>query len=156
MLCCCLLQLPMPTAANKPSCNYPATLAGLPLPSFPQHSVSVRYATEHRCGVVVRGPGLTDAISGTDPLRDGLPLQDVVPTNVSPEAAHTAAVVTELSAEMQRVLRQHSLNAERTRQGKAPANAVLLRGCGSRRDTVHLHTSTDCVPSDASCWHGLS
>lgn len=49
--------------------------AGLALPSFPQHAVSVRYATEHRCGVVVRGPGLSDAITGTDPLRDNLPLQ---------------------------------------------------------------------------------
>jgi 2,3-bisphosphoglycerate-independent phosphoglycerate mutase len=50
-------------------------LAGLQLPSYPQHAVSVRYATEHRCGVVVRGPGLSDAISGTDPLKDNLPLQ---------------------------------------------------------------------------------
>lgn len=39
-----------------------------------QHRVSVKYATEHRCGVVVRGPGLTDQIGGTDPLRDNLPL----------------------------------------------------------------------------------
>ena len=37
--------------------------------------MSVRYATEHRCGVAVRGPGLSDAIAGTDPLRDGLPLR---------------------------------------------------------------------------------
>lgn len=37
--------------------------------------MSVRYATEHRCGVVVRGPGLSDQISGTDPLKDNLPLQ---------------------------------------------------------------------------------
>lgn len=52
-----------------------AALDGLAVPGFPQHSVSVKYATEHRCGVVVRGPGLTDQISGTDPLRDNLPLQ---------------------------------------------------------------------------------
>ena len=53
-----------------------------PLPDAPppphslalQHAVSVRYATEHRCGVVVRGVGLSDQISGTDPLRDNLPL----------------------------------------------------------------------------------
>ena len=51
------------------------TFPGLCLPSFPQHSVTVRYATEHRCGVAVSGPGLTDAISGTDPLKDNLPLQ---------------------------------------------------------------------------------
>lgn len=50
-------------------------VAGLRLPSYPQHTVSVRYATEHRCGVVVRGAGLSDAISGTDPLKDNLPLQ---------------------------------------------------------------------------------
>ena len=36
--------------------------------------MSVKYATEHRCGVVVRGPGLSDQISGTDPLKDNLPL----------------------------------------------------------------------------------
>lgn len=39
-----------------------------------QHVVSVKYATEHRCGVVVRGPGLSDQIGGTDPLKDNLPL----------------------------------------------------------------------------------
>lgn len=40
------------------------------LPSFPEHSVAVKYATEHRCGVRVRGPRLTDMITGTDPLKD--------------------------------------------------------------------------------------
>lgn len=59
--------------------------AGLVLPSFPQHAVSVKYATEHRCGVVVRGAGLSDAISGTDPLKDNLPLLTVAPLDDSPE-----------------------------------------------------------------------
>lgn len=54
--------------------------AGLKLPSFPQHSVRVRYATEHRCGIVVGGPQLCDEITGTDPLKDNLPLQ-VSPTD---------------------------------------------------------------------------
>lgn len=58
---------------------------GLVLPSFPQHAVSVKYATEHRCGVVVRGPGLTDAIDGTDPLKDNLPLLQAKPTDDTPE-----------------------------------------------------------------------
>ncbi len=49
--------------------------AGVRLPGFPQHSVAVKYATEHRCGVAVSGPGLSDAITGTDPLKDNLPLQ---------------------------------------------------------------------------------
>ena len=48
--------------------------ASLPSCFCLQHTVSVKYATEHRCGVVVRGTGLNDAIGGTDPLKDNLPL----------------------------------------------------------------------------------
>ncbi len=118
----------------------PAVSAGLKLPSFPEHSVRVQYATEHRCGVVLAGPGLSDSITGTDPLRDNLPLQvdlgvaallvvgitgltghqvcglsdiqrklelvqEAKALDATPEAAHTAAVVAELSAEMQTILR---------------------------------------------------
>eukprot|EP00882_Tetradesmus_deserticola_P022613 GHRQ01024543.1.p3 GENE.GHRQ01024543.1~~GHRQ01024543.1.p3 ORF type:complete len:100 (+),score=17.16 GHRQ01024543.1:130-429(+) len=67
--------------------------AGLALPSFPQHAVSVRYATEHRCGVVVRGAGLSDAISGTDPLKDNLPLLTVEPLDGSPEVGSVFKLV---------------------------------------------------------------
>ena len=34
-----------------------------------------KYATEHRCGIAVSGPRLSDDITGTDPLKDNLPLQ---------------------------------------------------------------------------------
>lgn len=47
------------------------TLSCRKLPSFPHHSISVKHAIDHRCGVRVRGPGLTDTITGTDPLKDG-------------------------------------------------------------------------------------
>lgn len=59
--------------------------AGIRLPSFPQHTVSVKYATEHRCGVCVRGPGLSDAVSGTDPLKDNLPLLQSQAEDGTPE-----------------------------------------------------------------------
>ena len=45
------------------------------LPSFPDLVVMAKYATEHRCGIVISGPGLSDEVSGTDPLKDNLPLQ---------------------------------------------------------------------------------
>lgn len=67
--------------------------AGLKLPSFPHHQVSVKYATEHRCGVVIRGPGLTDAISGTDPLKDNLPLLEAQPEDGSAEVGLVPAVL---------------------------------------------------------------
>ena len=46
-----------------------AALDGLPLPPLApgarSHALSVRYATEHRAGVVIRGPGLCDRVTGT-------------------------------------------------------------------------------------------
>ncbi|EFJ17030.1 hypothetical protein SELMODRAFT_268500 [Selaginella moellendorffii] len=109
-----------------------AALDGLKLPSFPAYEVRVRYATEHRCGVVVKGPGLSGNISGTDPLKDNRLLEVVVPLDESDEAKHTAAVVNELSLELRRILSDHPLNAKRQSAGKAIANVVLLRGCGIR------------------------
>lgn len=47
-------------------------------------------------------------------------------------ALRTAAIVNELSDEMQRLLQRHPLNAERARAGQHEANVVLLRGCAQR------------------------
>ncbi|RKP25742.1 2,3-bisphosphoglycerate-independent phosphoglycerate mutase-domain-containing protein [Syncephalis pseudoplumigaleata] len=109
-----------------------ADLDGLKLPSFPEHSVAVKYATEHRCGVRVRGPRLSDCITGTDPLKDNLPLVTCTPTDESEEARMTSNLVNELSDCIYTVLSKHPVNDERRKQGKPPANCVLLRGCGSR------------------------
>lgn len=62
----------------------------------------------------------------------GWPLQVAAPLDDSPEAAHTAAVVNELSEVMRGILESHPINAQRAAEGKPPANVVLLRGCGSR------------------------
>eukprot|EP00741_Cyanophora_paradoxa_P007660 tig00001164_g7409.t1 len=109
-----------------------AALDGLPLPSFPQHRVTVRYATEHRCGLSISGPDITDAIGGTDPLVDGRPLERSVPLDKSREAELTARLVNELSDCIRHRLRTHPINAARVAAGKNPANAVLLRGPGCR------------------------
>ncbi|CAG7872488.1 unnamed protein product [Brassica rapa] len=109
-----------------------AALDGMKLPSFPEYEVRVRYATEHRCGVVVKGPKLSGNISGTDPLKDNRLLLQAKPLDESEEANHTANVVNELSKEISRILVTHPVNAKRLAQGKNIANLVLLRGCGIR------------------------
>ncbi|XP_073125169.1 uncharacterized protein [Henckelia pumila] len=109
-----------------------AALDGMKLPSFPQYEVRVRYATEHRCGVVVKGPKLSGNISGTDPLKDNRLLLEAQPLDDSDEAKNTAAVVNELSQEISHILVAHPLNARRAAEGKNIANVVLLRGCGIR------------------------
>ncbi|ORZ02440.1 2,3-bisphosphoglycerate-independent phosphoglycerate mutase-domain-containing protein [Syncephalastrum racemosum] len=106
-------------------------LDGAKLPSFPDHSVAVKYATEHRCGVRVRGPDLTDTITGTDPLKDNLPLVHCGPTEDTPEAAMTSKLINELSDVFYDILSKHPINEDRRKAGKNPANCVLLRGCGS-------------------------
>lgn len=107
-------------------------LDGLEIPSFPNHSVAVKYATEHRCGVRVRGDGLSDNITGTDPLKDNLPLRTSSALDSTPEAALTSRLVNALSRRMTDKLQEHAINRRRIEQGKPPANCVLLRGCGAR------------------------
>ncbi|KAF3443952.1 hypothetical protein FNV43_RR13642 [Rhamnella rubrinervis] len=109
-----------------------AALDGMKIPSFPQYEVRVRYATEHRCGVVVKGPKLSGNISGTDPLKDNRLLLKAEALDDTEEARHTAEVVNELSKEISRILISHPLNAKRASEGKNIANVVLLRGCGIR------------------------
>ncbi|KAF5748882.1 hypothetical protein HS088_TW04G00843 [Tripterygium wilfordii] len=109
-----------------------ASLDRMKLPSFPEYEIRVRYATEHRCGVVVKGPRLSGNISGTDPLKDNRLLLQAEALDDTDEARHTAAVVNELSREISRLLISHPLNAKRAAEGKNIANLVLLRGCGIR------------------------
>ncbi|KAI9175774.1 hypothetical protein H9P43_006138 [Blastocladiella emersonii ATCC 22665] len=109
-----------------------AALDGLKLPNFPEIEVAVKYATEHRCGVRLRGPGLSDEILGTDPLKDNLPLITSIPLTATPASARTALLLNELTAAMTAILLAHPINAARVRDGKPPANCVLLRGGGMR------------------------
>ncbi|KAJ4787065.1 hypothetical protein LUZ62_038311 [Rhynchospora pubera] len=109
-----------------------AALDGLKLPSFPDYEVRVRYATEHRCGVVVKGPKLSGNISGTDPLKDNRLLLKAQPLDDSFEAKNTAEVINELSKVITKILKSHPINKKREEEGKNIANVVLLRGCGIR------------------------
>ena len=107
------------------------------LPSFPDIGVSVQYATEHRCAVVLRGPHLSDCITGTDPLVDDRPLLQCAPTVASDHAEYsdaerTSRVVNELSGVVARLLSNHPLIVRRRSEGLPITNLVLLRGAGKR------------------------
>lgn len=102
------------------------------IPGYEDCLVTVLHATEHRCGVRVRGKGLSCLITDTDPLKDNLPLLRVRPTADSAEAVYTANVINALSDWIHQVLSEHPINKERERNGLPPANIVLLRGCGAK------------------------
>ncbi|ELR19878.1 2,3bisphosphoglycerate-independent phosphoglycerate mutase-like protein [Acanthamoeba castellanii str. Neff] len=88
---------------GPPLCSY---LNHLEIPGFPEYQVDFKYATEHR-----------DQISGTDPLKDNLPL-----------------IVNALSVAIHNKLTQHPINETRAKEGKDLANLILLRGCGGLYD----------------------
>ncbi|GAB9470221.1 2,3-bisphosphoglycerate-independent phosphoglycerate mutase [Globisporangium polare] len=109
-----------------------AFLDGIPIAAFPKVHVATKYATEHRCGIVFKGPGLCDKITGTDPLKDNLPLQTSKPMDASPEAEYSSKVLNEVSDVIHHHLSTHPINLERERKNEPPANIVLLRGPGER------------------------
>lgn len=135
-----------------------AALDGMKLPSFPQYEVRVRYATEHRCGVVVKGPNLSGNISGTDPLKDNRLLLKAEALDDSHEARNTAAVINELSKEITKILVSHPVNTKRAAEGKNIANIVLLRGCGIRIEVtpfVEKHGLQPCMVAPTKIIAGL-
>lgn len=113
-------------------------LNGLTIDGYPEHRVFVKYATEHRCGVVISGPNLSDQITGTDPLKDNLPLITCKPTSESDKspAKMTSELLMALHAQFHRILSQHPLNLERSKRGLAQANCLLFRGCSKLLQSI--------------------
>jgi 2,3-bisphosphoglycerate-independent phosphoglycerate mutase len=45
-------------------------LNNIEIPGYDGYTVKCEYATEHRCGLMVKGKGLSSMITGNDPLKD--------------------------------------------------------------------------------------
>jgi len=82
---------------------------------LPGAELFVEPVREHRFLLVLRGDGLSDALSETDPQQVGVPPVEVAAR--VPEAQTTAGLVSTFVARARDRLRQHH-----------PANMVLLRG----------------------------
>ncbi len=91
-------------------------------------TVSVRHTTEHRAVVILRGDGLTNAVSDIDPHETGVKVLQCTP--LDEEAEFTASAVNELVERAYAVFSEDPLNEERKKHGKLPANYLLLRGAG--------------------------
>ncbi len=89
-------------------------------------------ATEHRVVVVLRGEGLSPRVSDSDPgtAREGSPVRRVEPLENTPEAVRTAEIINKIVRLSYEILKSHSLNLERSRQGLPPGNIVITRGAG--------------------------
>ncbi|MGH2588560.1 MAG: 2,3-bisphosphoglycerate-independent phosphoglycerate mutase [Dehalococcoidia bacterium] len=99
----------VPTEISTELCKQ---LAAITLPGVQTFVEPVR---EHRFVLVLRGEGLSDRLTGTDPNREGVPPLAVQP--LAPEAAQSAELVNRWIVE-----------AKATLAGRERANMVMVRG----------------------------
>jgi 2,3-bisphosphoglycerate-independent phosphoglycerate mutase len=90
----------------------------------------VKSSVGHRLCVVMRGKGLSENISDNDLHKTGILPQTVKPLDDSKDAKFTADVLNKFLIKVHEILKQDELNKERIKQGKLPANYVLLRTAG--------------------------
>src|SRR2546428_3689603 len=105
----------------------------------------------HRAVVVFRANShkFSSEISNFDPAyvrtgqisvaQPGAPQYDIPkcdPLDESPEAVKSAALVNEFGFKTRQVLDAHPVNRQRRKQGKKPANFVLMRDAGTTRPDV--------------------
>lgn len=103
---------------------------GIKIPKHPDVKVIVGHTVEHRCAIVLRGKGLSPAITDTDPHGHGDSMLDALPLDETPEALKTAAVVNEMTRQFHSTLSRSPLNTQRQEAGQPEANILLLRGAG--------------------------
>jgi 2,3-bisphosphoglycerate-independent phosphoglycerate mutase len=90
----------------------------------------VKPGTAHRAIVVMKGNGLSSAVSDVDPHIADCKAQKCIPTNNSVEAKFTATLLNKFLKKSHEILSNHPLNAQLIANGNLPANYILLRGAG--------------------------
>lgn len=100
----------------------------------------LKEATEHRAVLVMRGEGLSDQISDSDPKapNDGSPYKEVLPLDDSVQAQKTAAVLNEYFKVVYEKWKNHPVNLKRIEENKLPANFLITRGAGKMTNIPQL------------------
>lgn len=90
--------------------------------------ILTKKAFGHRVGIILKGENFSENVSSNDPKKDGVKVLRIL-GNVK-KAEKTAQILNEFLAKAKILLENHSLNKERKKEGKLPANYILLRGAG--------------------------
>ena len=108
----------------------------------PEVEILIGAGTEHRFALVMRGEGLSEQISGSDP-KDGNPngfrISPSTLNSANPLARKTAKMLDQFEKQAQQVLSKHPINHQRIRQARLPANAILTRDPGKMVQLPPLH-----------------
>lgn len=91
-------------------------------------TVRMIHTVEHRGAAVLSGPGLSAAVSNTDPHETNLPVAEAKALDASGEK--TARILNEFTKRARDLLKDHPVNNERVARDLKPANMAVLRGPG--------------------------
>ncbi len=84
----------------------------------------------HRGALVLRGKNLSECVSDSDPHETGIRVSKVTALNNSRAAKNTAKILNEFTSKVYKALKNHEVNLKLKKEGKMPANMILLRGAG--------------------------
>jgi 2,3-bisphosphoglycerate-independent phosphoglycerate mutase len=90
--------------------------------------ILMKKAFGHRLGIILRGENFSEKVSSNDPKRAGVKVLKILAKDK--KAEKTAQILNEFLAKAKILLENHSLNKMREKEGKLPANYLLLRGAG--------------------------
>ncbi len=101
---------------------------------FDNFRIDVAAGTEHRIAVVLRGPGLQDCVSGSDPgdyFHSGINPRPIKPLNKNnSKCIQTSEILNLFELKAREVLARHPVNLKRVSNHLLPANAILTREPG--------------------------
>jgi len=86
--------------------------------------VIVRKAFGHRIGIIFRGKNLSAKVSSNDPKKVGVKVLKIKGQK------RMVKILEEFLEKARSILENHPKNKKRIKQGKLPANYILLRGAG--------------------------
>jgi len=90
----------------------------------------VKAGNAHRMALVMRGPGLSDKITNTDPHEEGKPVAACEALDGSDNAKLTARLLNEFLSKTHKIFDEMPENQERIVRKMKPANQILTRGAG--------------------------
>jgi 2,3-bisphosphoglycerate-independent phosphoglycerate mutase len=90
--------------------------------------VIVRKAFGHRIGIIFRGKNLSAKISSNDPKKVGVKVLKIRGQK------RMVKILGEFLEKARTILENHPKNKERIKEGKLPANYILLRGAGKFKE----------------------
>lgn len=92
--------------------------------------IFVKQGIGHRAAVIFRGKNLSSKISDVDPHKENVKIHLSRALNKDNKAKRTAQIVNKFTKKSYEILSGHDLNHQRQKEGKPPANILLLRGAG--------------------------